>query len=85
MKVYITKYALTKGITETEAKEFNDIPGMVRAKDGTFFHGEGKEWHRTREEAVKRAEEMKMQKIDSLKDRLPCLRINDLYDKREGE
>lgn len=71
--VWITKYALTDGIKETDAKHcvsscpsgsMIDCPAL-----GIFatFHGEGKEWHRTRESAVKRAEEMRTKKIEGLR------------------
>jgi hypothetical protein len=33
----------------------------------TYYHREGKDWHRTREAAVIRAEEIRMKKIASLK------------------
>lgn len=65
MKVYITKYALTKGILEAEA-EFCTGTGMINVGRHGYYHGEGKEWHRTREVAVKRAEIMRTNKIESL-------------------
>lgn len=68
-KVYITKYALTQGIFE---KEIQDIKGgMVivhspcSINDVLYFHG--KDWHLSRDEAVKRAEQMRASKIKSLK------------------
>lgn len=68
MKVWISKYALTIGLYEVEVELSNTSPGMVCEKNNmVFYHGEGKEWHRTKEDAVKRAEEMKIRKIDSLK------------------
>lgn len=63
---YITKYALTEGIFEAEGEESN----------GYFYYGKGgydrnqacpEDWHRTREEAVARAEDMRKRKIASLK------------------
>lgn len=72
MKVWITKYALTEGIYETEASDCFDIsPTMISVKeDGwtKFFHGN--ECHRTREGAVSRANEMKTKRIASLKRQL---------------
>lgn len=36
MKVYITKYALTQGITEHEAEVYQDIPTMIRLTNAPF-------------------------------------------------
>lgn len=66
MKVYITKYALTQGIFEKEAEDRGDEVIKTVDEWPALFHGEGKEWHRTKESAVKRAEEMKIKKIQSL-------------------
>jgi hypothetical protein len=70
MKAYITKYAPTKGIIEVDdAEEPKWYPGMITAKSLGFhacFHGEGKEWHRTKEGAIKRAEEMRRSKLQSI-------------------
>lgn len=68
MKVWITKYALTSDIKEMEAEQSEDFPDMVTGKawNGNY-HGEGREWHRTYESAVARAEEMRLKKIESLK------------------
>jgi hypothetical protein len=74
MKFWVTKYALTQGIQEVEAKDPADgnTPSMLVVKtDGCFgtqgYHGEGKEWHRSPESAQKRANEMVKAKIASLK------------------
>ena len=74
MKVWITKYALTRGIFEMEVKS--------QSKDGTAvygkawddcYRGEGKEWHRTKESAIQKTEEMRQKKIDSLKKQIEKL------------
>lgn len=65
MKVYITKYALTNGIIEAEAELCNDR-GMIVVGRTTYYHGEGKEWHRTREPAVERAQLMRDAKLEFL-------------------
>ena len=65
LTVYITKYALTEGILEKEAKPCGNA-SMVQVGP-SYFHGEGKDWHRTRESAVKKAEAMRLKKIESLK------------------
>lgn len=68
MKVWITKYALTSGIKEMEVEQSEDFPDMVTGKAwNDSYHGEGREWHRTYESAVAKAEEMRLKKIDSLK------------------
>jgi len=82
MKVWITKWALTQGIFEAEVEEC-DTEGMVAQKpDGgglcnmaTYYHGEGKEWHRTRESAVARAEAMRQKKIANVKKQLKKLEL----------
>ena len=75
MKVWITKYALTSGIIETEAEECGD--DMVRVHNSTFcdsyYHKEGREWHRTKESAIAKAEEMRKKKIDSLQKQIKKL------------
>jgi hypothetical protein len=70
MKAYITKYALTKGIQEVDDALAAWRTDMIHVKSlGEFavFHGEGREWHRTRESAVKRALVMRDKKIASLR------------------
>ena len=73
MKVYITRYALSDGILEKDAEECDRFPGMIRTDDGAHFHGEGKDWTRTKEAAAARAEEMKAKKIKSLKKQIEKL------------
>lgn len=73
MKAYISKYALTKGIFEVEAEECGDITIYILQGYiiGGYFHGIG--WHTTRAEAIKRAEEMRLKKIESLKKQIAKL------------
>lgn len=76
MKVYITKYVLTAGeIYEKEVQEC-EISGMVRVLDTIppeYYQGEGRDWHRTCEAAVRRAEEMRNKKLDSLRKQIKKL------------
>jgi hypothetical protein len=69
--VWITKYALTEGILECDAEHCLSVSAsMVKAPSlgiHACFHGEGKDWHRTREGAVARAEQMRLAKIANLK------------------
>jgi hypothetical protein len=67
---WITKYALTEGIIEQHVEHCSDISdGMVSilGKRCFCYHGEGKDWHRTRDGAVKRAEKMRLAKIALLR------------------
>lgn len=71
MIVYSTRYALTGGIEQIEAEE-TAYEGMLAYSGGVagnslYLHGEGKDWHRTHEAAVARAEAMRTAKIVSLK------------------
>lgn len=77
MKVWITKYALTKGIIEEEAEiclDHNGVPyktNMIDTKNYGTFHYE--EWHKTKEQAIKMAEDMRKKKIESLKKQITKL------------
>ena len=78
MKAWITKYALTTGIFEITAEitEHGSAYDM-HSSFPTFYHGEGKEWHRTKESAIAKAEEMRRKKIASLKKQIE--RLEKLY------
>ena len=69
MVVYITKYALTRGIIEKEVTMIR--PTMVRADNYNYYHKPY--WHETKEEAIKHAEEMRVKAIASTKKRLEAL------------
>lgn len=75
--VWITKYALTQGIFEIDATVCTDVSNDMIKQVGvsypTTYHGEGKEWHRTKESAIKKAKEMKEVKIKSVKKQLTKL------------
>lgn len=80
MKVWITKYALTKGIIETDVYEEclgTDPSGnMISVKSNgyvSYFHGKGNDWHTTKESAIQKAEEMRKKKISSLKKQIEKL------------
>lgn len=71
MKVFITKYALTNGIGEVSGGISDTCPTMFVSKTTNglvsgYFHCEGREWHRTREAAIAKAESMRLVKIASL-------------------
>lgn len=67
MKIWITKYALTKGILEKEA-EVDDSKRMARVVSGLgwteYYHRD--DWHKTQEAAKAQAEVMRKKKIVSL-------------------
>lgn len=73
MKIWNTKYALTTGITTHEVNgtcgtndSMVEVPKTVK-RYAFYLHGEGKDWHRTEESAIARAEMLRAKKIDSLK------------------
>jgi hypothetical protein len=70
VKFWITKYATTEGIFEVEG-EVTEIASMLRYSDqhscNRYVHGEGRDWHRTKESAIARAEVMRKAKLASLR------------------
>lgn len=79
---YVTKYALTEGILKMLVQDcFDTSPNMVRKVNGqyfTTFHGEGREWHRTLDGAIKRAKDMqaaKLKSIDKQRARIAALKF----------
>ena len=77
MKFYVTKCALTTGIEEVEGhKGGGDMISYVKEKGGStqYAHKEGRDWHRTREAAVKRAEAMRSLRIQSLSNQINKLK-----------
>ena len=75
MKIFITKYALTDGIIEKEAMNVDDSNMMEVIGGGDRFnwYAHTGEYSLTRKEAVKRAEEMRLKKIASLKKQIAKL------------
>ena len=82
MKVWITKYALTQGIEEidlNQVKEFEmtDAGYLCFRRNGKYLYTteiySQKEWHRTKESAMQKAEEMRQKKIASLKKQIEKL------------
>lgn len=64
---YITKYALTEGILELRVELVGD--NMVKCTTSTYpqyFHREGRDWHRTKESAIARAEVIRATKLKSI-------------------
>lgn len=71
LEVYVTRYALTKGIQKRIVK-LTHTPEMVgdSKESHLFYHGEGDDWHYTLKAAIKRANEMKRKKVENLKKQL---------------
>ena len=69
---WVTSYALITGILVGSAEVSSDTPHIIKfSRHGTntrlLAFGEGREWHRTPEAALLRAEEIRRNKIESLK------------------
>lgn len=76
MRAWITKYALTQGIFTVEAEDNIREEILVVRHLGYIpdcYHGEGREWHRTPESAMARAEQMRKAKIASLEKQIKNL------------
>ncbi len=74
MKVYVTKYALTKGIFEMNVESQSEDGKSVFGKAwDQFYHGQGLEWCKDKASAIARAEEMRQKKIASLKKQIKKL------------
>lgn len=74
MKVFVSKYAITDGITEHDATISGDggyasVPGRL----GLYTLKMGRDAHLTREEAVAKAHEMRMRRIASLQKQIAKL------------
>lgn len=70
-KVWISKYALSKGLFELEVEIHDNMASGKAWSD--CYHGEGREWHRTYESAAAKAEQMRLKKIESLKKQIEKL------------
>lgn len=66
IKAWVTKYALTEGITIVDGDVCHDISSDMLSY-GKYGVAHGKDWHRTSDAALARAEEMRKAKIASLK------------------
>ncbi len=75
MKVYVTKYALTKGIQRYGRATWK-VESMIRVDIKDQFFGryfDKPDWHTTYAEAVARAEQMRVDKLNSLRKQLAKL------------
>lgn len=69
--VWVTTYALTKGILVADDAEVCSAT-MIASKRLGYHHGN--DWHRTEAAAIARAEEMRVAKIASLERQIAKLR-----------
>ena len=75
MKVWITKYALTKGVIEadgelTSSESVSILNRGLSLPTHWFYKGD---WHSDKQSAIKKAEEMRQKKIESLKNQIEKL------------
>lgn len=76
MQIWSTKYCLSQGIELLSVEESETNEAIVCYEINGwkhFLHGEGKDWHRTREAAIDRADSVRIAKILSLKKQLAKL------------
>lgn len=66
IKAWVTRYALTDGIFVVDGEVCHNISSSM-LNYGSLKNAHGKDWHRTPEAALVRAEEMRKAKIASLK------------------
>lgn len=73
-KIFVFKYALTKGIIEVDAEIHQNAYGeFARVKDWYNLVYLDKDYVFTKEEALKKAENMRLRKIESLKKQIAKL------------
>ena len=75
MKVWITKYAMTRGIIEADGKLTSSDSVSISNRDLSlpthwFYKGY---WHSDKESAIQKSEEMRQKKIESLKKQIKKL------------
>jgi hypothetical protein len=75
MKVWITQYALTKGILELEAEVSSASAQMVTSKNenGYVGHFHKPHWHERKQDAIDFSNGMRLRKIAGLKKQITKL------------
>jgi len=76
-QIWISKFALTTGLYATTAEILPGGLAKVSGGHGTFdscLRGEGLEWHRSREAAIARADELRDARIASLRRQISRLK-----------
>lgn len=67
MRVWITTYALSKGVIEAEAEVVQTGKDLIRIAQGKqWAYYWPPNWHTTREAAIERAKKMRLNKLTSL-------------------
>ena len=73
---FVTKYALTTGIAKVALRiDGSGVATELNTRWAVYYHVEGREWHRTLESAVDRAEQMRKGKIASLRKSLAKMEV----------
>lgn len=75
IRVWITRYALSHGIFDKVVEECG-AAGMVRVVGSSppiYYHGEDRDWHRTREGAIAKAEDTRRRKLATLKKQIAAI------------
>lgn len=80
MKIFVTKHALTQGILEFDSNEAeieiyqNESCCRVKlpGRTSNFYHGDN--WHYTLEEAIKRAQFMRVRELKNLKEKFETVK-----------
>jgi hypothetical protein len=74
MKAWVTKYALTKGILEVDVVDYKPGDKMIVYRRFSYSeYAHGRDFHFVKKEALERAEEMRLDTIQSLKKRIEKL------------
>lgn len=68
MKVWISKYALSTGVSEVDvdAKVMKGGALTFRSDTGYQVYYSASDWHNSKEQAIVKAEEMRIRKLQSL-------------------
>lgn len=74
---WISKYALSSGVFSTKVRISEKFPNMASSAENSLQTFHGSDWHRTKEAALKKAEDMRVKKIDSIKKQLARLQKMD--------
>lgn len=72
--VWITKYALTQGIFEVDARRCDSADQMIEVPGSFSAYYHKPYWHESREEAVSHAKQMRDKKVASIEKKLKKLR-----------
>lgn len=74
MKVFITKHSLTTGVIlelhVSQTKEYDSCGEVVYTPDGDdkkqYFYSRNEEWHFKKDDAIRKAKEMRTSQVDFL-------------------